>query len=196
MPTLAIRFTCTRQAPERPPRAHEPNPTMTTLPTIGLFGTCGASRWREPFVERYTTLGIPFYNPQVAEWTPACAEAENEHFRSDAILLYPVTAETTGFGSLAEVGLAVAEIERSNLRGPLTAARELLVYIDPDCTDPKANEIQIRDSRRTRTLVTSKLPAYVGPHIQVCTSLDDMLARSVRLAQGTGLKVTPASTTP
>jgi hypothetical protein len=164
---------------------------MISYPTIGLFGTCGASRWREPFIATYTKLGIQFFNPQVADWTPACAEAENEHFRRDAILLYPVTAETTGFGSLAEVGLAIVEIERSNQSRRPGEARELLIYIDPDCTDPKANEIQIRDSRRTRILVTSKLPAYTGTHVQICSSLDDMLERSVRLARGMSLFQSP-----
>ena len=35
--------------------------------TIGLFGTCGGSRWRERFIERYNKECISFFNPQVAE---------------------------------------------------------------------------------------------------------------------------------
>lgn len=154
---------------------------MKTLPVIGLFGTCGKSRWREPFLATYGQLGIRAFNPQVAEWTPACAQAENEHFQQDAILLYPVTAESTGFGSLAEVGLAIVEIERSNRGKEPGDTRELLIFIDPACTDPAANETQIRDSCRARTLVASKLPAYLGPNIHLCASLDEMLQRSLRL---------------
>lgn len=156
---------------------------MKPQATIGLFGTCGTSHWREPFIERYTQLRIAYFNPQVADWTPACAELENEHFRNDAILLYPVTAETTGFGSLAEVGLAITDVDRFNATAQPGHERELLICIDPDCTDPKANENQIRESKRTRVLVSTKLPAYAGPHVIICSSLADMLERSVALAQ-------------
>lgn len=66
---------------------------MNTNPIIGLFGTCGKSKWRDSFVASYTELGINFYNPLVANWTPACAVEEAEHLASDEIILFPVTAE-------------------------------------------------------------------------------------------------------
>ena len=33
--------------------------------TIGLFGNCGNSKWRDRFIEKYNGLDMQFFNPQV-----------------------------------------------------------------------------------------------------------------------------------
>ena len=35
---------------------------------VGLFGTCGNSVWRDAFMANYEVLGIPFFNPNKADW--------------------------------------------------------------------------------------------------------------------------------
>jgi hypothetical protein len=156
-------------------------PSNDVLPVAGLFGTCGQSTWRRAFIAAYEARSIRYFNPQVEHWTPEMAAQENEHFRRDAVLLFPVTAESTGFGTLAEIGLSILEIERHNQRHPETP-RHMFVFVDPACTDPAASEAQIKDSIRARKLVLGKLPAYAGPFVHVCPSLEDMLQRSLDVA--------------
>jgi len=31
--------------------------------TVGLFGTCGNSKWRDPFIKKLNQLGVTYYNP-------------------------------------------------------------------------------------------------------------------------------------
>ena len=72
--------------------------------TIGLFGTCGNSKWRDSFIKDYEKEGIDYYNPQVDNWKPEDAKVEAEHLANDKIILFPVTRETSGLGSLVTVG--------------------------------------------------------------------------------------------
>lgn len=44
---------------------------------VGLFGTCGRSKWRNPFMEKYKELGIKFFNPQVDDWKPELAASRS-----------------------------------------------------------------------------------------------------------------------
>jgi len=71
--------------------------------TIGLFGTCGNSQWRVPFMKKYNERCIEFFNPVVPDWKPENAEIEAEHLILDEVVLFPVTNETLATGSLAEV---------------------------------------------------------------------------------------------
>ena len=62
--------------------------------TIGMFGTCGGSKWREPFIEKYEELGISYFNPQVDNWTDQNAIVEARHLAEDKVILFPITNET------------------------------------------------------------------------------------------------------
>lgn len=73
---------------------------------VGLFGTCGTSLWRDPVMEELAVAGIEFFNPVVPDWTPECATIEADHLATDKVILFVVTGETEGFGSLAETGWA------------------------------------------------------------------------------------------
>ena len=96
--------------------------------TIGLFGTCGNSTWRDNFIALYKEKGINYFNPQLPEgtWTPECADIENQHFKKDDVILFPVTNETTAFGSLAEVGFSINTL----LENPANH-RYFIFMIDP-----------------------------------------------------------------
>lgn len=146
---------------------------------IGLFGTCGKSTWREPFIEKYNQLGISYFNPQVPDgmWNAGCVAQENKHLMEDDIILFPITSETTGQGSLAEIGFS---IQAAISRRP---DRYFIYLIDNDCTDESISGAQRQDSIRTRILVKSKLiiEARKNSGIYVVDNLQNMLDLSVTL---------------
>lgn len=61
------------------------------MPTIGLFGTCGGSKWRDQFMVKYDNLKINYFNPQVDDWNATFADIEADHLVNDEIILFPVT---------------------------------------------------------------------------------------------------------
>jgi len=147
--------------------------------TIGLFGTCGKSIWRDEFIKYYNNLNIPFFNPQVPDgmWYPSMVEDENKHLVNDAIILFPVTNETTGIGSLAEIGFSIlASIKRN-------PDRYFIILIDDNCIDSSATENQIKESIRTRALVKSKVKQFQldNSGVYLVDTIDDMLALSLSL---------------
>jgi hypothetical protein len=121
--------------------------------TIGLFGTYGNSTWRDSFIEEYKKRGIEFFNPQLpaGTWTPGCVKIENDHLMNDGIILFPVTHETTGHGSLAEIGFSISASLRRN------PDRYFIFMIHDTCTAPDATEDARKESERSRVLVKSKL---------------------------------------
>lgn len=146
------------------------------MPTIGLFGTCGSSRWRDKFIEKYEELGYKYFNPQVEDWKLEDAEIEAKHLVEDEIILFPVTGETHGFGSLAETGFSIMQAIKTN------ANRFIVVYIDPkldaniDPADPRS-----KDSIRTRALVRAHLKKNSHPNVFVVKDLETMLQLSTDL---------------
>lgn len=144
-------------------------------PCIGLFGTCGNSTWRKRFTQEYDAQGIRYYNPQVGvgEWTPENALEERRHLAEDSIILFPVTGETYGTGSLAETGFSIlSALDLNSRRDVIVMIQEKL---DPSLSDKVAGE----ESRRARKLVKAHLAqrAYAG--LFVVDSLDDMLELSL-----------------
>lgn len=142
---------------------------MNTNPTIGLFGTCGKSKWRDSFIAKYTELGVNFYNPLVENWTPLCAVEEAEHLASNEVILFPVTAESEGFGSLAEIGFAALNV--------IGKRRILIVFIDPSCDveNPTNRKLSIN----TRALVTAHLKKLNVSNVVVADDLSHVLSRSL-----------------
>jgi hypothetical protein len=147
---------------------------------IGLFGTCGASKWRKSFIEAYKKEGFDYFNPQLGEgeWTPEFADIENQHFKTNEIILFPITSETTGLGSLSEVGFSIAETLR-NIK-----ERYLIVFIDPECNDKNAEKNEINTSIRTRKLVTSKVELEIKENkkVFIVHSIKEMKELSIQIA--------------
>jgi hypothetical protein len=145
--------------------------------TVGLFGTCGGSSWRDSFMNLFDDLGIPYFNPQVDNWTPELAEVEAWHLANDRLILFPVTGETFGFGSLAETGFSVQSALAYN------ANRFVVLYIEPEvCTELKTKEPEQADaSRRARKLALAHLAQVKNPNVFVATSLENMRQKAVRL---------------
>ena len=166
---------------------------------IGLFGTCGGSRWREThFIPKFDELGIKWYNPQVDDWDSTLAEIEAKHLAEDAIILFPITNETYGFGSLAETGFSMLNAIKLDDR------REFVIFIAQDIatTDPQGDLLDDRfnehgapnpasrakDSLRTRALVKQHLIKLQLPNVYVVDNLEEMLEVSVALWESVSLR--------
>lgn len=81
-----------------------------TQKVVGLFGTCGDSKWREdvaiPILKNH---GVEFFNPVVPDWKPEHAEIEAKHAAEDAVIMLVITDETTAIASMAESGWLAAQ---------------------------------------------------------------------------------------
>ena len=112
---------------------------------IGLFGTAGQSRWRDPVMTRLEQEGIPYFNPIVDEWTPECAPLEAENLATDKVLLFVVTGEEESFGSLAETGWAAL----SGMQNGQTVLFVIQNYpAAPQATPNRARELVRSHARR------------------------------------------------
>ena len=128
--------------------------------TIGLFGTCGKSTWREKFMEAYANADIDYFNPQKEGWSPADADIEAEHLMNDQILLFPVTSETYAFGSLAETGFSIMQALK------FAEHRDIVVMIEPDVdmdestmsmNELSQHSVLRKETQRARALVKAHL---------------------------------------
>lgn len=155
----------------------------TDKTTIGLFGTCGKSAWRKNFITKYEELNISFFNPQVEKWDASMAAIEAEHLAEDEIILFPVTAETYGTGSLAETGFSI--LQAINLE----KNREFILLIDlfPE-ESLKENMELYKESCRARALVIQHLKKLKLKNVYVVDNMDDMLNISIELFKVCELK--------
>lgn len=144
---------------------------------VGLFGTCGKSKWRDPFIERYEDLRIQFFNPQVADWKPENAVVEAEHLAEDAVILFPITSETYATGSLAETGFSILNAIK------LEDRRDFVIFIDQKLDDALMvdNPLAAKESLRARALVQQHLKKLNLSNLYYVDSLDEMLELSVAL---------------
>jgi len=151
--------------------------------TVGLFGTCGRSTWRNSFIQKYKDLNISFFNPQVEEWDPSMAAIEAEHLAEDEIILFPVTSETYGTGSLAETGFSI--LQAINLE----KNREFILLIEPvPAEELKENMELYKESCRARALVIQHLKKLKLKNVYVVNNMEDMLNISIELVKVCELK--------
>jgi|SRR3989339_675174 len=149
---------------------------------VGLFGTCGGSRWREAFMKKYEEAGIEFFNPQVADWKPEDAVKEAEHLANDAIILFPITGETYGTGSLAETGFSVLNAIRLDNR------RDFVIMIEQQLDDSLTDQVARKESLRARALVFQHLKKLRLSNLYVVSILEEMLAVSLTLHKAAVLR--------
>ena len=142
---------------------------------IGLFGTCGGSKWRVPFETKYAELGIVSFDPVKENWTPDDAQIEAEHLANDNIVLFPVTSETYGLGSLAETGFSILSAAR------IDKQRFIIVMIDKDVDQKlkEENPLTATESIRSRALVRAHLTKVKYPNVYIVNTLDEMLEASI-----------------
>ena len=144
---------------------------------IGLFGTCGGSKWRDIFIEKYKELGVEFFNPQVDDWKPELAEIEAEHLVNDDIILFPVTNETYGLGSLAETGFSITQAINSNKNRSIVIMVDKIVKEELAVADPAL----AKESMRARALVRAHLLKLNESNVYIVDSLEEMLTVSLNL---------------
>jgi len=148
--------------------------------TIGLFGTCGNSTWRESFMKVYDNANIDYFNPVKDDWKAEDAKIEAEHLANDDIILFPVTDETLGLGSLGEVGFSILQAIK------LDSNREIIVMITDDLNDEAKgyfDEKMVRESIKMRALVKAHLNKLNYPNVYLVDSLNDMLLVSLELCE-------------
>ena len=146
--------------------------------TVGLFGTCGGSLWRSPFEEKYAELSIASFNPQVENWDPTMADIEAAHLAEDEIILFPITKDTYGTGSLAETGFSVLQAIRLDDR------RDFVILIDNTLIPHlMENAVAAKESLRARALVKAHLRKLRLSNLYVVETLEEMLAVSLKLHQ-------------
>jgi len=148
--------------------------------TVGLFGTCGDSKWREPFIETCEKhLEVDYFNPVVPVWDPTFAVQEAEHLVNDDIILFPVTGETYGEGSLAETGYSISQALRSNKN------RYVVVYVEPQVHKEleDADKAKATTSNKMRALVLAHLKRQkeMYPNVFVVDSMDGMHTAMIHL---------------
>ena len=149
---------------------------------IGLFGTCGTSTWRKDFIEKFEQHGIEYFNPQVDDWYPEFAKIEAQHLVKDDIILFPVTSETLGTGSLAESGFSIMQVLKS-MNKPGFQHRKVILLIDSDVAPSlKAdNPVAAKESTRARALVLAHLEEVRDPNVYIVNTMDELLALSMEL---------------
>jgi len=146
-----------------------------TKPCIGLFGTCGSSKWRDPFIRHYQMRSINFFNPLRDDWKPEDSAIEAEHLVNDDV--FPITGETFGTGSLAETGYSILSAIRSNDQ------RFVVIYIEQKLNPLLGieNPTATKESHNSRAIVLAHLKKVNHPNVFIVDSLDAMLKISVRL---------------
>ncbi len=149
--------------------------------TIGLFGTCGGSKWRDPFMSEYKRLGINYFNPQIENWHESCADIEAQHLADDQIILFPVTSETYAAGSLAEVGFSILNAISLDDR------RYFVILIVMELDSRLDNEVARKESLRSRALVKQHLKKLRLSNLYLVDSLEEMLAISLKLHEAVSL---------
>jgi len=152
---------------------------MTDKITVGLFGTCGNSKWRDKFMVEYKAKGIDYFNPDAGDdWHPGMIADENKHLQEDNIILFPVTDETLGLGSLGEIGFSVLNAYRNINKG---SGQYLIAMIDDECNDKQATDKERDHSVKTRKLTKSKLVDIEHPNVFVVKDIESMRKASISL---------------
>jgi len=146
-------------------------------PCIGLFGTCGSSKWRDKFINRYKTKSMVFFNPQKDDWKPEDSAVEAEHLVNDDIVLFPVTGETFGTGSLGEIGFSILSAIRSNDQ------HFVVVYVEPKLNPllHQENPTAAKESANARAIINAHLTKAKYPNVFIVKSMEEMLEVSINL---------------
>jgi hypothetical protein len=152
---------------------------------VGLFGTCGNSTWRQAFMELFEKYNIDYFNPQVDDWNDKFAVIEAKHLVKDDIVIFPVTKDTYGTGSLAETGFSIMQVLKS-METLSSKHRKVILMIDPSLDEKLKidNPLLAKESIRARALVLAHLDEVRNPNVYAVTNIQDMLTLCVELYPG------------
>ena len=127
------------------------------------------SKWRDAFMKSYDEKGFYYFNPQKDDWKPEDAQAEADHLKNDDIILFPVTGETYGTGSLAEVGFSIQQAIAQNRDA------RIVVMIEDELSDELDDPVARKESQRSRKLVKAHLDKVDSKRVFVVDDLEQML---------------------
>jgi len=143
---------------------------------IGLFGTCGNSKWRDKFIWEFEANNIDYFNPLNDDWKPEDAIIEADHLANDSIILFPITHETYGTGSLAETGFSILQAIR------LEERRDFVIMISPTLAEElMVNAELAKESLRARALVIQHLKKLNLSNVYFVNTLTEMFYVSLTL---------------
>jgi hypothetical protein len=115
---------------------NEKNERQQPMVDVFLMGTAGRasdpnrSLWREPVKAVCAAHGLKCYDPIVPVWNESSLKQEIEAMATARVIVMAITAETPGFGALAESGwAALSASQRKQAFG---------LYVAPIYQDPKA----------------------------------------------------------
>ena len=138
--------------------------------TIGLFGTCGNSTWRDSVMAILTANNLEFFNPNKANWDPSDAVIEAEHKATDGTMVFAITDETYGTASLAECGMALLKATLEDEK------RNVVIYIAPEPQESlKENAQAWKESRNARKIVLADLETLTLPNFRLVKSMEEMM---------------------
>ena len=85
-------------------------------PTVGLFGTCNDSLWRDYFIILLDKEKYDWFNPVVEDWNEQAQINEEFHKNNDEVIVFVITPKMKGVYSIAEVvDLSYRKKENQNL---------------------------------------------------------------------------------
>ena len=153
--------------------------------TVGLFGPREDISWQDAFIECLSNLeGVEYFDPlrHEALWVgeDMSKQTNTFHRAKDDVIVFPVTAKTYGFSSLAEIGFEVVHMLQAHDQQKL---RSLVVFIEQDADATLPDPAARQESLRIRKLVLERLLRLNLPNVYVVDSLEDMLDVTVRLCQ-------------
>lgn len=147
---------------------------MNANTTVGLFGTCGNSKWRDPFIEALQARNINYFNPLKTDWKPEDALDEARHAKTDDIIVLPVTGESLGTASLAEIGFLIAALI-------VAPHRKGIVFIEPEVDQSlvELNPQAAKESNNARKIVRAHLSLINLPNLFVVKDLNEALTTTL-----------------
>jgi hypothetical protein len=90
-------------------------------------------------------------------------------------LVFALTGETYGTGSLAEIGFAVAQVKGTD--------RHLLAYVEASLAEALTDQVARKESERARRLVIAHMQELRLANVMLLDSVDAMLDESIRLGR-------------
>lgn len=80
---------------------------------VFLGGACGETTWRQDkVIPKLKSSKIPYFNPQVKEWSESLMEKENDAKKNADVLLFVFDSSTRCIATLAEVAFYAARGRR------------------------------------------------------------------------------------
>lgn len=142
-------------------------------PVVGLFGTCGDSKWRDKVIPLLQAAGIEFYNPVVENWTEECMKIEADHAANDQVIMFVITGETTAIASMAESGWLALQ---AKLRG-----QNFIAVLEDMNPEPSEALLRINKTRKLLRNHIAALPEEAHDSISICATIEEATQKAISI---------------